>query len=86
MANKLWQKGLSKEEQDVLKAAVSESRPVLRQLIKICDQYIDKAIDEMTKDNYFNGDWDLAQANLVAQIKVNKKVKELINSLLTSKD
>ncbi len=85
MANKLWQKGLSKEEHDVLKRAVPESKPVLRQLVKICDDYIDKAIGEMTKPHHFEGDWPLAQANLVAQIKVNRKVKEIVNSLLTTK-
>jgi len=83
--NSRWTKGLSKEEEALLKESATMGRFALERLIVVMKDYEDLSVQEMTRDKHFEGDWPNKQAALVGEIKVLRKLQDITDSLLTKR-
>lgn len=84
--NKIWLKGLDEEDCQEFKAAIKsrEGRLVIERMLGVVEEDIHKT-NKCMSEATFGGDWAFEQSTLVAQLKNNMRLKELLKSLLTDK-
>ncbi len=78
----VWYKDLDKQQTKALNESAARGRTVLRKLLSVLEEDVDAAVRAMTSKARYDKDWAYMQAELVASIRVNRKIADRIKNLL----
>lgn len=75
-------KGLEETQQKEMKQSLLSGEIAFLKLIELLEEDTNACVKEMTDTSNYNGDWPYKQAELVASVKVNKKIVGRLKKVL----